>query len=218
MKKENYLNFLTYNVEGLKSKLDDPSFLRMLKQYDVIILLETWLDNKQSITIEGFWDYSQIRPKHKNAIRHSGGITILVKSCYRPGVKLVKDEEGFIWFKLLKYIFLLTNDLYVCAAYIPPQNTTLRINNKTDYWENLIASIMNYTSKGNILLTGDFNARTGINKGEINIGDKHLDELCPAEENISIHTCRNNCDDKVNRYGKKLLEICSIFQLNIANG
>ena len=141
-----------------------------------------------------------------------------MKSCFRPGVKLVKDEEGFIWFKLLKYIFLLTNDLYVCAAYIPPQNTTLRITNKTDYWENLIASIMNYTSKGNILLTGDFNARTGINKGEINIGDKHLDELCPVKKHISIYTCRNNCDNKVNRYGKKLLEICSIFQLNIANG
>ena len=39
----NYLKILTYNVEGLKTKLDDPTFLKMLRNYDVIVLLETWL-------------------------------------------------------------------------------------------------------------------------------------------------------------------------------
>ena len=214
----NYLKFLTYNVEGLKSKLDEPSFLIMFKQYDVIIFLETWLDNKQNLNIEDFWDYSQIRTKHEKAIRHSGGITILIKSCFRPGVKLVKDEEGFNWFKLLKSFFKLDNDIFVCATYIPPQNTTLRINNKTDYWENLITSLINYNSKGNILITGDLNARTGVCKEEIGIGDKLLDKICPIEEKVNITKCRNNCDSKLNKYGKKLLEICNIFHLNIANG
>ena len=172
-----YLKFLTYNVEGLKSKLNDPSFLDMIKEYDVIVLLETWLDGKQSLNIDGFWDYSQIRPKHEKAIRFSGGITILIKSCFRPGTKLVTDEEGFIWFKLLKSFFKLDNDIFICATYIPPHNTTSHINNKTDYWEILTNSLANYSCKGNILITGDLNARTGKNNEETDIGDKHLDEL-----------------------------------------
>ena len=62
-----YLKLLTYNVEGLKSKLLDPSFLNLIGNYDIITLVETWLDGKQKLNIEGFWDYSQIR--------HSGGIS-----------------------------------------------------------------------------------------------------------------------------------------------
>lgn len=165
------------------------------------------------IDIENFWSYSQIKPKHKKAFRHSGGITILVKGFLRPGLKLVKDEEGFIWFRLLKSFFNIDNDIFVCATYIPPKNTTTRIKNKTDYWENLTNSIINYNSKGNILITGDLNARTGTNTDT-----KYLNQLCPIEQNIGIPIDRNNCDNKINRYGKKLMEICDIFPLNIANG
>ena len=217
-KNNTFLKFLTFNVEGLKSKLDDPSFQNYFVQNDIIVFLETWLDSKECLKIEGFWDYSQIRIKHEKAIRYSGGITILVKNCFRPGVKLVKDEEGFIWFKLLKSFFKLDNDLFICAAYIPPQNTTLRISNKTDYWENLIKSIIDYSSKGNILITGDLNARTGVKKYELHMEDKQIDPLCPVEHNWNIINNRNNCDIKVNKFGKKLIEICNSFNLIIANG
>ena len=217
-KNKTFLKFLTFNVEGLKSKLDDPSFQNYFIQNDIVVFLETWLDKKESLKIEGFWDYSQIRKKHDKAIRHSGGITILVKNCFRPGIKLVKDEEGFIWFKLLKSFFELDNDLFVCAAYIPPQNTTRRISNKTDYWENLTKSIIDYNSKGNILITGDLNARVGINKYELNLRDKQIDQLCPIEHNWNLINRRNNCDIKVNKFGKNLIEICNSFNLTIANG
>ena len=217
-KVDKYLKFLTYNVEGLKSKLIDPSFLNMIKKYDIIIFLETWFSDKHNLNIDGFWDYSQVRPKHQKALRNSGGITILIKKCFRQGIQLVKDEEGFIWFKLLKLFFKLDNDLFVCATYIPPQNTTLRINNKTDYWENLTNSLIDYNSKGNILITGDLNARTGKCIEEPNIGDKYLNGLCPIEDKIHISSYRNNCDSKINKYGKKLLQLCEIFNLNIANG
>ena len=208
-----YLKFLTYNVEGLKSKLFDPSFLNMIMKYDIIILLETWFSEKQNLNIDEFWNYSQVRPKHQKAIRHSGGITILIKKCFRPGIKLVKDEESFIWFKLLKSFFNLDNDLFTCATYIPPQNTTLRINEKTDYWENLTNSLIDYSSKGNILITGDLNARTGKCNEIFDIRDKHLNQLCPIEDKIHISTLRNNCDSKMNKYGKKLLQLCEIFNL-----
>ena len=63
-KNKTFLKFLTFNVEGLKSKLDDPSFQNYFIQNDIVVFLETWLDKKESLKIEGFWDYSQIRKKN----------------------------------------------------------------------------------------------------------------------------------------------------------
>ena len=63
------LQILSYNVEGLKPKLDNLSFTDFIQKYDISIFTETWKSNNSKINIEGLWDYSQVRPKHKNAIR-----------------------------------------------------------------------------------------------------------------------------------------------------
>ena len=36
-----HFQILSFNVEGLKTKLDDPSFLELIQKYDIIILTET---------------------------------------------------------------------------------------------------------------------------------------------------------------------------------
>ena len=78
-RKPQAINILSFNVEGLKPKLGDPNFKDFIQKYDVVIFTETWKANTSKINIEGYCNYSQIRPKYKNAIRHSGGITILAK-------------------------------------------------------------------------------------------------------------------------------------------
>ena len=55
-----HLKLISFNVEGLKPKLEDPNFLKIIKDYDISILRETWKDDPSKINIEGFWDYSQI--------------------------------------------------------------------------------------------------------------------------------------------------------------
>ena len=86
------------------------------------------------INIEGFWDYLQVRSKHKNAIRHSGGITVLAKSHITFCLKLVEDTEGFLRFRSEKSLLQFENDIFLCGAYIPPNNTTPTITTKTDYF------------------------------------------------------------------------------------
>ena len=125
-RKPEAINILSFNVEGLKPKLGDSNFIGFIQKY-VMIFTETWKADTSKINIEGYWDYSQIRPKHKNSIRHSGGITILAKHIIRPGIKLVENTEGFLCFKLDKNFFQTDNDLFsifLCGAYIPPKNTT----------------------------------------------------------------------------------------------
>ena len=72
-----HFQILSFNDGGLKTKLDNPSFLELIQKYDIIILTETWKADTLKINIEGFWDYLQVHPKHKNAIRHSGALQSL---------------------------------------------------------------------------------------------------------------------------------------------
>lgn len=67
-------------------------------------------------------------------------------------------SENRLWLKLDKRFFGFEEDLYVCAVYIPPMNST---HNDNDYLS-LESEILNFCCKGKILLMGDFNSRTGV--------------------------------------------------------
>ena len=99
------LAILSFNVEGLSAQLNDSSFHDLLNLHDINILTETWRSSDSKIELTGFWDYSQVRPKHKNAIRHSGGISILIRKELRKGIKIAQDIEGFVWLKFDKTFF-----------------------------------------------------------------------------------------------------------------
>ena len=135
-KSPGHLQLISFNVEGLKPKIEDPNFLEIIQDYDILILTETWKNDLSKINIEVFWDYSQVRPKPKSAIRHSGGITILTRYKIRKGLKSIENSEGFLCFCLKKSYFKLKNDVYLCEAYIPPTNNTTNITSKTDYFGN----------------------------------------------------------------------------------
>ena len=68
----NKLRVMSFNVEGLSPEIDDPSFLDLVNAHDICILTETWRGTDAN--------YSQIRPKHNRAIRHSGGMPVIVKN------------------------------------------------------------------------------------------------------------------------------------------
>ena len=94
------ISILSFNVEGLKQKLEVLNFLEFIKDYDISILSKTWKVNFSKLNIERFCDHSQVRSKYKNAIRHPGGITILAKRNIQPGLKLVENPEAFLCIRL----------------------------------------------------------------------------------------------------------------------
>ena len=68
-------------------------------------------------------------------------------------------ELTYLWIKLDAKLFNLMNNLYLCAAYIPPQYSKNITCKKVDYFQHLNDSIIKYSNKGNIMLMGDFNSR-----------------------------------------------------------
>ena len=153
------LRMLSFNVEGLDSLLLDPSFMELINRHDICILTETMKKDDSKLNSENFWDFSLVRTKEKGPGRYSGGVTILLKSHLRKGIKIAHSSEGFVWLKLPKDFFHSSSDLYICGAYIPPQNSSNMA--KTDYFNNLLTTTNQFMRQGDVVLAGDFNARIG---------------------------------------------------------
>ena len=105
-------------------------------------------------------------------------------------------------------------DLYICGLYIPPNNSNYYY---PELFEELEKDILNFATKGSLLLMGDFNARTG----------KYSDSVCHEGNNIIVNDqseysyCpirRNSYDNELNSHGKRLLDICGSADLKILNG
>ena len=96
------IKLLSFNVENLMPKLEEPSFIDLINAHDICLFYETWNKVDEKIGIPDYWDFSQVRPKYKKIGRYSGGITVMVKDDLRSGIKVVHNTEGFIWLKLDK--------------------------------------------------------------------------------------------------------------------
>ena len=103
MKFQKSLRFCSWNIEGLSTKLYDEDFLSIINSFDCISLVENWLSDPSVVNLPGFYS-SKLREKSKRANRNSGGITVLIKSELRKGVRFLQKQssEEFIWWKLEK--------------------------------------------------------------------------------------------------------------------
>ena len=71
--------------------------------------------------LEAINSFSLYRRKNLRAKRASGGITLLVKEQLFQGVTICKcDDDRFLWWKLVRNFFGLTDDIFVCSVYLPP--------------------------------------------------------------------------------------------------
>ena len=169
-------------------------------------------------SLHHFWDMSQVRPKKKKLGRHSGGITILVKSHLRKGIKVAHNSEGLLWFCLSKSFFNLKNDLYICATYIPPQYSSKSVMAKTDYFSDLLNTTNSFLRRGNVIVAGDLNARIGRENNSESVDLPCLEDILPHATITSVVPERSACDLVINPHGRKLLRMCSDLNLHVANG
>ena len=86
-----------------KDKLNEREFVRILTENDIIILLETWTDERSDVDIEGYKSYNFYRKfKHRRARGNSGGNTILVENNIKDGVYIVENIFNIILWLTLK--------------------------------------------------------------------------------------------------------------------
>ena len=116
-----------------------------------------------------------------------------------------------IWIKIKNQYHDNPCDIYIGLAYLSNENNSQSISEKI---KNISDDIELIKEKGGeIILSGDFNARTGCAKDAVE-NDKfnYLDT-----ESIDL-PIRNSADHELNSKGKELLDICKIYDLCIING
>ena len=120
-----------WNVHGLSKKfylgdkLSNDNFLCSFKNNDIIILTETWSNEELSIPVFHLFTIPAKKHRMKKHGRFSGGIALGFKnSNLKQGITLVSYHDDYIWCKLDKHFFHTKKDIFVCAAYIPPKESS----------------------------------------------------------------------------------------------
>ena len=212
-----------WNINGILtgkskcSKLNDTSFLRTIRGYDIVALVETHISPQNILEMDGYYTYRIDRPLSKNA-RHFGGIAVFIKNELRcNSVKIVQQTLDYVWLKFDKTSFNMDDDIFMCIAYVPPSNSEYLAKIGVDVLEKIQNDITKYSVIGQIVLTGDFNARTGtaqdfiINDDDTGLMNSHY----ITDKQISK---RKNSDSITNTRGKELIELCIASRIRILNG
>ena len=218
------LKIASWNINGVISKnhnkLHDPNFAHKIKNHDIVFLMETKCSPTKPISFPGYYSYNLYRKSLKSAKTDSGGITVLCKDIYRKGIKILQSKsEDYLWVKIDSAFFHLPKDLYICAVYDPPPNSTYSLRLPKDPLELMEEDIIQYSKLGNILLVGDFNARTS-NSPDYIINDSD-DNFIPIYDDYCLDDLpkyRISQDSQLDTRGKHLLEICIESKLRILNG
>ena len=83
---------------------------------------------------------------------------IFTKPIHRKGITVLKQSKYLIWMKLDKSIFNFKRNIYLCFVYIKPYQSK---DLSETIFSKLQSDITIYSSLSDILISGDFNARTG---------------------------------------------------------
>ena len=140
-------------------------------------------------------------------------VLIWYKAKYTNSVELVKEGDNYVWLKLKKDLTSNTQNIFICAIYIPPAESPYF---KDQTFSDLEGDITHFQTQGNILIVGDLNARTAEESDTTSTnGDKYMNNKTNTSLTLSV---RNNYDKITNRNGKELLQLCRSLSLYIANG
>lgn len=218
------LTFLTWNVDGLWTKLMDPDFLDYVSSFDVVCLCETFLNSKFSPPEKwsNFFPFCCPAAKLSHHGRSSGGVVVLVRNEYYDFVSRVDVScDQVIVLKFDKSLFNTDCDVFFVACYVPPSDSPAYNDSSHKCLihdiEQCLASVLEKYGDALFLLCGDFNGRTANLQANPEVFQPDSDQLSRHSTEM-FKTSRQSDDVVVNPFGRLLLDLCACFELLILNG
>jgi exonuclease III len=161
------LRILSWNCRGFPWN-KGPKLSWISNDVDIILLVETWEHEESKVpNIDGFTLWSTWNKRSSR--RGIGGIACYIKKNISPHARIYKNDpyNQYSWIEITD---INNKKTYIAICYFPPINSNfykkknLDKNSPYNGLENDISSLRN---EGNILLIGDFNARTSSNQAII---------------------------------------------------
>ena len=214
------LKIFSLNVGGLKSKLISDELEKEMLNFDIVCLSEVKMDlcdvGVLKTDFEQFTIFSNIKDEYN--FKPRGGIVIFLKNYLADSIKMLSTNKLAVSIEINSQILETEKNVVLSAIYIPPAGTAYSSEEDFDLIENMLHDwqVLNK----NIILTGDFNAKT---KNEcdyltLNMHDA-FENLEGIFDQIVIKNDRKNQDTHdVDLFGRKLINLCKISNLQIVNG
>ena len=214
------VSFLSYNIDGFASKTQDADFVHFVNKFDFVGLLETFVSDVKTNVFSNYVMYVTPAIKLSNIGRKSGGVIVMVKKMFAKFVeRIYLDCNNIIILKLSSNLFESNSDIFLVCAYLPPVNSPFyAVSDSNDSIEILETCILQIVEKyGDVyfFICGDLNARTA-NKQPLE--KQSFEPNFDQWNDKSTELYRNSQDQAENDFGKKLLDLCSVFFFNFLNG
>ena len=176
-----------------------------LENSDIVALTELHTEEKD-LFIPGYQLLKQkIRKKTHKGPKISGGIAVFSKENIFDSTHVIPNtNENSVWIKL-KNRSPDIKDLFIGSYYVSPANK----KDKLDFLKLLHEESKLFQGKGDIIIQGDFNGRTGQKNDFIQPG-AFLDDLFggSSKELSDFLPPRNSEDNYSNARGEELLDFC----------
>lgn len=207
-----------WNIRGL-STTKYVSANPIWKMADIINIVETWEHESNTIgEIPGFTLVgSTWNQRSQRAGRGYGGIATFIRSQFLPLIHLEGQDIGgqYHWLRLG---LVGGSYSYLAVCYFAPLSMPIystRTCNRSQPFHRLIGDVLNYQSKGEVFLVGDFNARIGCAQFT-QVGD--LLSSPSFEELEDSMWCRKSSDICTNPLTEHFLIFGATCNLKVLNG
>ena len=220
------INGIFKRINGFRyNKLHDNYILGLLQNHHIFGFIESHHMSSEihELNVNGFICFNACRPKKmQKGSKVSGGLSVYVRDYLRPGVqKIPRAGSESICLKLKKDFFSLKNDIFLVFSYCGPSNSQVLQRAGMDVYDDLNNLLAQCADSGDIILTGDLNARVGqladYIEGECNDHVPVPSSSLYSTDTVAVSP-RNTMDGSINSYGHKLVELCQTVPLRILNG
>lgn len=223
------MSLLSYNIEGITSKLKDKHFISFVSGYDIVCLVETFVNSFSSNSFPSFTSFVAPAKKLSHHGRSSGGVIVLVKDAFSKFVRQIDTSvENTVVLELDREVLGSESSIFLINTYLTPYDSpfydTSDFDNGISMLEQCLLEILQQNEDATFILCGDFNARTA-NKvpSYVDIALSRVDNSSGNFwnrdwENYEAYSRRWSQDTGENMYGEKLLRLCSCFDLFVLNG
>jgi len=157
--KRNHLKLLYCNPNGISGKMESLASAATMSEADIITLAETKLRGPPP-RLQGYkWIWRNRQAKN------GGGVAILVKEQLQKQVREVRDlethDQEIIWVELPT-----GNRKLFIGIFYGPQETEKAEETERQYSQ-LKAQVHSLQKRGDVILTGDFNAKLELKSSEV---------------------------------------------------
>ena len=210
-----FWNINGYNSSTLGNKLGTDDFRVVISKHDIFAIVETHATHDAELNFRNFKHI--IKCRDKSGKRAFGGLSVYVNQKLSEGVSYVSTKnKNAIWCKLDKTYFNFQKDIYLGTVYLSPSN--FERSNSVDLIGELEVEMLHFSQRGDIVVQGDFNARTGGMQETISDDDNAFLNAPEDYEADEQYIRQSQDSGTINCRGRSLLETCTALNLRILNG